>query len=413
MWSLEAWMLAVVGSAIVSSGPAAAADPKYIANSMTGIRALYNTYYSADTGLWSDVWWNSGCMLTTMADFTLMRPEEGQELGLPDRIRNTFVQAQQEAVRTSKEFSSDGMVTTVNCYGSGSSRHRQRRQQDTTCWSNRDLLVQKRRFKDFLNEYYDDEGWWAIALMRVFDTTQDQEYLDAAVIVYEDMLTGLGGPCNGGIYWNKEREFVNAISNELFLTVAASLSRRISDEAKKAEYLKVAEDQWAWFKGIGLINDESLVNDGLTDDCNNNGDATWTYNQGVILGGLTELYRANGDESLLDEARKIADAAISRLITDDGILQEATGCEEDEPDRCGADGGQFKGIFIRNLAYLHQAAPEDRYRDFILLNADTIWEKNRNADDLMGAAWYGPYYDTTGIHHSSALDAIVAAVAVS
>ncbi len=52
-----------------------------------------------------------------------------------------------------------------------------------------------------------------------------------------------------------------------------------------------------------MINAQSLVNDGLNSSnpnaCTNNGRTTWTYNQGVILGGLVELYNADKDPTLL------------------------------------------------------------------------------------------------------------------
>ena len=56
----------------------------------------------------------------------------------------------------------------------------------------------------------------------------------------------------------------------------------------------------------------------------------------MILGGLTELSRATGDDSYITKAKEIADAAIAAL-TQDGILHDA--CEPD----CGGDGSQFKG----------------------------------------------------------------------
>ena len=90
-----------------------------------------------------------------------------------------------------------------------------------------------------------------------------------------------------------------------------------------------------------MINEKRLVNDGLNDKCENNQKTTWTYNQGVILGGLTALYKANGDSSRLPEARRIAEAALSNLTDTQGILHDS--CEP----KCGADGTQFKGIFVQ------------------------------------------------------------------
>ena len=39
-----------------------------------------------------------------------------------------------------------------------------------------------------------------------------------------------------------------------------------------------------------MLNSQWLFNDGLTSACVNNNSTTWTYNQGVILGGLVNLY---------------------------------------------------------------------------------------------------------------------------
>ena len=57
----------------------------------------------------------------------------------------------------------------------------------------------------------------------------------------------------------------------------------------------------------------SLVNDGLTADCANNGGTTWTYNQGVIIGGLAVLYEITGDDAYLGQAETIAAAALRDL----------------------------------------------------------------------------------------------------
>ena len=48
---------------------------------------------------------------------------------------------------------------------------------------------------------------------------------------------------------------------------------------------------------------------------------------GVILGGLTDLYKVTGDTSYLSEATNIANSAISKLVDSNGILLEPGGCE--------------------------------------------------------------------------------------
>lgn len=130
-----------------------------------------------------------------------------------------------------------------------------------------------------------------------------------------------------------------------------------------------------------------------------------SYNQGVILGGLSELYKATKDTSYTTTAKKIADAGIKKLTDGDGILHDP--CEPD----CGGDGSQFKGIFARNLQILQQTSPESRYAEFLDRNADSVWQADRNDRNEFGLDWDGPYVGPANAStQSSALDAIVGAL---
>ncbi|KAK6392107.1 hypothetical protein LTR65_003879 [Meristemomyces frigidus] len=251
------------------------------------------------------------------------------------------------------------------------------------------------RTNGFLNGYYDDEGWWSLAWIAAYDVTRNQEYLSTAQSIFEDMQAAYGTtPCSG-IWWDKAHTYVNAIANELFLDVAAHLANRASTPASKTYYLSWAEEQWNWFRNSGLINAQHTINDGY--------DTSW-YNQGVILGGLTELSRATEDSSYVTTAKQIADASIASL-TVNGILHDA--CEPD----CGGDGSQFKGVFARNLRILQQYSPEARYATFLDTNANSIWNDDREGREL-SLIWSGPYIQPANAStQSSAMDAIVGALA--
>lgn len=394
---LSGLLLLEASKAVASPMQKQAGD--YSGEVIAGIQALNRFWYHNNSGLWDNAWWNSGNALTTIADYTLLEPQRALTIDTASTIRNTYNNAQRNNVATRKSQSSiSGAVVTQDCInGSGSGSH---------CSSKRAA----QGFTNFLNEYYDDEGWWALGLIHSYDATNSRDYLNAAVNIFKDMQTGLGGPCNGGIYWSKDRNYVNAIANELYLTVAAALGNRISDQ--RDHYINIAKNQWQWFKNSGMINSNNLVNDGLTDDCQNNGRDTWTYNQGVILGGLTELYKATGNYDYINQANAIANAAMRTLVDGNGILIEANKCDVGKSE-CSHDLEQFKGIFIRNLRYLHKVAPNNAYKNFILRNADAVWSKNRNGDNKFGVAWAGPYFDASMMTDSSALDALVAATAVA
>jgi predicted alpha-1,6-mannanase (GH76 family) len=227
-----------------------------------------------------------------------------------------------------------------------------------------------------------------------------------AETIFADMQKGWDKKCGGGTWWSKKRDYKNAIANELFLTVAARLYQRTSNRS----YRNWAEQEWTWFEKSGMINAQNLVNDGLNGACQNNGGITWTYNQGVILGGLVDMYKIMGDQSFIRQAEAIAEAAIGTLVDTNGILTEP--CEL-SGGGCGADGTQFKGIFMRNLSYLYQASSKALYKDFIIKNVDSIWLNDRNTANQFGLRWAGPHDSADASRQSSAIDALNAAIPFS
>jgi predicted alpha-1,6-mannanase (GH76 family) len=258
----------------------------------------------------------------------------------------------------------------------------------------------------FINKYYDDEGWWALAWIAAYDQTGQKKYLKTSEHIFSNMKGGWNHTCGGGIWWSKHRHYKNAIANELFLSVAAELSARTTGRQHAVE-LNWANREWKWFSHSGMINSNHLINDGLNAACRNNGKTVWSYNQGVILGGLVALEKDTGNKSLLPTAQSIASAAISRLTDANGVLHDA--CEP----HCGADGDQFKGIFTRNLAILYKADPQSQYLKFLRTNARSIWNKDAGPDDEFGLIWSGPDMAGNAATQTSAIDCLLAAAEVS
>lgn len=358
----------------------------HLAHTLAGLKAL-EQWYNPDTGLWGG-WWTSANQLSTVADFAYMNPDfRPTVVGL---FQNTFTRAPGHKIGQIKVHN----ATTV----------------DTYYWPNVPVSLGTplpESNGDWLNWFYDDEGWWALGWLKVYDITNDTAYLNTAIDIFDDMVKGWGATC-GGIWWNKAHEANVAISNELFLAVAAQLANRAQTKAAKAFYLGWAVKQWRWFFNSGLINAEHNINDGLDlKTCLNNGGLVWSYNAGVILGGLIELDEAQPDKHLLITAQNIATAAIKKLSDNSGILHDV--CEPD----CGNDGPQFKGIFMRNLQVLQQAMPNPIFAKFIEDNADSIWINARGTGDKLDLVWSGPYKSATASTQSSALDSLIAAVAIS
>ena len=111
---------------------------------------------------------------------------------------------------------------------------------------------------------------------------------------------------------------------------------------------------WEWFATSSMINDQLLVNDGLNDDCENNGGTVWTYNCGVVLSGLGYLYLANGNETYLAMALDMAEATLAQMTTTDGILTESC-CMDTDDCTCNHDGKVR--LRLRLLCYEKECAP--------------------------------------------------------
>ncbi|MGH7950492.1 MAG: glycoside hydrolase family 76 protein [Limisphaerales bacterium] len=252
----------------------------------------------------------------------------------------------------------------------------------------------------FLNDYYDDEGWWANAWIRAYDLTGNMSYLNMAKTIFANMTNAWDNHCGGGLWWSSDRAYKNAIPNELFLLVAIRLHQRTSGDGGTGSYFYWATNEWDWFKNSGMINAQNLINDGLTTDCLNNEETTWSYNQGVILGGLTDLYKVTGDANYLTQAETIASAAISRLVSSKGVLQEP--CET--TGGCGGgDVPEFKGIFARNLAYLYDEDHQPAYFNFLFANAHSVWFNDRNGANQLSLKWTGPFDSADAARQSSAI----------
>lgn len=237
---------------------------------------------------------------------------------------------------------------------------------------------------DFISQAIDDSQWWALAWIDAYDLTGDHTYLNEAVTIanyasqYWDTST-----CGGGVWWNTQRTYKNAVTNALYIRLAAALHNRLPGDTA---WLAKAQTAWNWFTGSGLINSSGLVNDGLTSSCANNGQTVWTYNQGLMIGAAVELWRATGNAAVLATGRRLATAALASPLVSGGVLTESC----DAPTTtCDDNQKQFKGIFTRYLAELTAATGDSGYRAFLTKQGSTLWSADRDSLNHVGQRWSG------------------------
>ncbi|KAF1977661.1 Six-hairpin glycosidase [Bimuria novae-zelandiae CBS 107.79] len=343
-------------SVIIPLLAAGSAVADYTENTHTAIQLLQDKFYNVDTGLWKgskgDLWWQSGHILETISRFGIA--DESYKATAIDIVANTHAK-------------SGNQIGYTNWH----------------------------------NDYYDDMGWWAQGWIAAYDLTGDSKYLDTAKDLFEDMTGGAHTPCGGAIFWSKAATDVTAISNELFMSVAAHLASRVGD-GEKENYKNWARQTWDFIWNSGLINGDGLINDGVDmNTCKNNGEPIFTYNQGVVLAGLSELAKAFSDGGFIDHAYTLAKASLAKL-TENNILNEQFPSPLDE------QGSMFKGGFISGLLTLHDNEPQQQFADFFKQNADSVWDKARNGDGVIEDLFQGSD-SANAASHASGIDVLLAA----
>jgi predicted alpha-1,6-mannanase (GH76 family) len=289
----------------------------------------------------------------------------------------------------------------------------------------------RNRGDGFLNAYYDDEGWWALAWINAHDLltslapeqhaaqTRRLDYLNMAKAIFADMEKGWDPTtCDGGVLWKKRTRIKNSIENELFLAVAARLYQRVPGP-EKAHYLGWLQRAGKWFYDKFVESDpRHLIYDGLIaapphPDSHAGHEQTYTYNQGVIVGALTDMAASGLDfagHEPIGVATRIADAAL-RYLTEDGVLTEFGNQEAGR----SPDLPQFKGIFMRNLGLLAAhigPGGNATYVDFIRHNATAVLTSGRNSANQFGYRWQGPFDKADSTRQTSAIEALNAALRV-
>jgi len=303
--------------------------------------------YDPDKAWFPSSWWNSAVALQTIGDY-MQRTGDRRYLG---QLDNTF--------EKDKGVFPPGVLSGDPLLG------------------------------NFTSRAIDDSEWWGLTWIQAYDLTGNRKYLDMAVTIanyvygYWDTST-----CGGGVWWDAERTYKNAVTNGLWIRLTAELHNRIHGDRV---WLDRSRTAWAWFTGSGMINANGLVNDGLTNTCANNGQNVWSYNQGLGIGAGLELWRATRDPRILATVRQLADAAIGADgLVAGGVLTER--CDALD-QTCDDNGKQFKGIFMRYWTDLVDTTRDHRYASFLDTQADAIWNDDRDAAGRLGTRWSGATSD--------------------
>lgn len=268
-----------------------------------------------------------------------------------------------------------------------------------------------RNHDSLFNDYFDDMLWFALATLRMWDATGEEEYRDAAIAIWNHVIEyGWNGTMGESLAWRKQQLYYKNTPANGPLAILGARLHRITGES---HYLHYAQTAFDWITRT-LHSDDGFIGDGINRLNDGKTDDQWrfTYNQGLYAGAAVELSRETGDATLLESAMTTALAAIDALSDGTSFQDEGE----------GGDEGLFKGVYYRYIGLLIDevdalSSPGTTLTDgreqlvgFIRRSTDAMW---RNAVTLpAGAVLVGNDWSTQPderIYYSTMLSAVMAA----
>lgn len=193
------------------------------------------------------------------------------------------------------------------------------------------------------DRYYDDNAWIGLGLMDVYQGDNTQTWaLDKAKQLFELEQRGAEEASKvavepGGVMWQEgdDKGYRATVST----AGATQVALRLYETTHDPKYLEFAKKQFDWVDQH-LSNGSGLYIDGIDGKGEKHGDV-FSYNQGLMLGDATLLYKLTGDQKYLEKAQGIADAA-TKYFTEEKL-------ESQSPI--------FNAIFFKNLQMFDSVVP--------------------------------------------------------
>ena len=246
-------------------------------------------------------------------------------------------------------------------------------------------LYQAQEARGWQSNFFDDENWMALALLRAYRLTGEQRYLDRADALARDVVGAWDETCcgerPGGVWWDRAHTQKATAAN----AGAALTAARMAIETGDPLWLEDARRIYGYWRQEMVDPDTHQVYDHIEVDGRV---VKWrfTYDQGLMIGAALALHQATGEATYLDDAHAFASFLVYHEVspTPLGDVLAETGA-------CAGDCRQFKGIAYRYLAALEQIAGDQRHRDVLDASAYALWEIARDpASNTFAVDWSRP-----------------------
>jgi predicted alpha-1,6-mannanase (GH76 family) len=259
-------------------------------------------------------------------------------------------------------------------------------------------IVDAQEPRGWLKDYFDDEAWMALALLRAHDLLGEPAYLGRAAWLLDDIAVNASdasccGTAPGGLWWDRAHTQKATASNAVPVIAAARLFRRTGER----RFLDFARGTYAFWR-------EHMVDAAtfqVADHIRPSGEKVWwgfTYDGGAMIGAALALHAATGEEGYLADARRLAAFVLERETRPTPV-----GAVLFDGWSCSGDCDQFKGIAHRYLAALAAVDPAvPGLVPLLRADAEAIWTIARDpATGTFGVDWGAPAGPSTSVSAQS------------
>ena len=235
------------------------------------------------------------------------------------------------------------------------------------------------------SNFFDDENWMALALLRAHQMTGEPRYLERAEALALEVVGAWDETCcgarPGGVWWDRAHTQKATAAN----AGAALTAARLAMETGDAAWLEHARRIYHYWRDEMVDPETHQVHDHIETD-GRVVEWRFTYNEGLMIGAAVALHQATGEPEYLDDAH-----AIASFLVYQEVAPTPLGDVLADGGACSGDCRQFKGIAYRYLGELERVSGVARYRAVLDASAYSLWEIARDpASDTFAVDWASP-----------------------
>lgn len=159
---------------------------------------------------------------------------------------------------------------------------------------------------------YDDNVWIGLEMTDLYTQTNEQRFLDKAVMVWNYLMTGYDKTCGGGIHWREyPLDKASRTKHTCSTAPTAVMACKLYQITKEEKYKEKAIELYQWLKETLQDPNDYLYWDNINPELKIE-KAKYTYNSGQPMQAACLLYQITNDAKYLEDAQNIAQAAYEK-----------------------------------------------------------------------------------------------------